>query len=102
MAWSLLNHMIADKVKALLDAQKDNYGPDVPRFFSREKAEAIIHAAIWGYSSREDGTAGCYAFMNLMDALGIKTWSVDEDEAKAIQELRAKRAQERCALTSTE
>jgi hypothetical protein len=96
MAWSLLNHMIADKVKALLDDQS-GYGPDVPRFFPREKAEAIIHAAIWGYSSREGGDAGCYAFMNLMDALGIKAWTFDEDEAKEIREMWTRRMRERAA-----
>jgi hypothetical protein len=94
MAWSLLNHGAADKVAELLDEVKDNYPPEVTRFFPREKAEAIIHAALWGHSSRVDGTAGCYAFMNLMDALGFKGWTYDAEEAAVLTEYRTRRAKE--------
>jgi hypothetical protein len=65
MAWSLLNHEIADSVNELLDARKDDYPPEVARFFSREQAAAIIHAALWGYGVRADSTAGVYAGMSL-------------------------------------
>lgn len=97
MAWSLMNHMIADKVETLLDEKREAYPPDVVRFFSREKALSIIHAAIWGYSVREDSTAGAYAFMNLMHALGIKQWTFDADEAAQFQALREKINREKYA-----
>jgi hypothetical protein len=100
MAWSLLNHMIADKVNELLDGQKDSYPPEVKRFYSREQAAAIIHAVLWGHASREDSTAACYAAMNLFDALGLKQWTFDEDEAAAFQELRQKRLREKYAALS--
>ena len=87
MSWSLLNHMAADKVNELLDAHKDDYPPDVDRFFSREKAAAIIHAALWGYAVRSDSTAGCYAGSNLFDALGLKWWTLDDVEGAACQAL---------------
>ena len=86
MAWSLLNTTIADKVSELLDEHKDAYPPDVPRFFSREQALSIIHAAIWGYAVREDSTAGCYAADNLYNALGLKGWTFDESVAKRMNE----------------
>lgn len=94
MAWSLLNHMIADKVNDLLDTQKDAYGPEETRFFSRETAAAIIHAAVWAHGCRESSTAAVYAASNLFNALGLKGWTFDEDEAAALQEFRRKRAQE--------
>jgi hypothetical protein len=91
MAWSLLNHIAADKVSALLDEHKDTYPPDEPRFYSREQAAAIIHAALWGYSVRADSTAGCYAGTNMFEALGLKWWTFDEDDALAHRELAQKR-----------
>jgi hypothetical protein len=100
MAWSLLNAMIADKVTALLDEQKDSYPPEVARFYSREQAAAIIHAALWGYSCRSDSTAGCYAGSNLFDALGLKSWTFDEDEAAAFHEIRNKMLREKYAADS--
>lgn len=81
MTWSLLNHIIADKVTELLDGAKDNYPPEVKRFYSREQAASIIHAALWGYGVREDSTAGAYAASNLFEAIGIKWWTFDDDEA---------------------
>lgn len=87
MAWSLMNHMIADKVNALLDEQKDVYPPEVKRFYSREQAAAIIHAVLWGYGVREDSTAGCYAGTNLFDALGLKWWTFTEEDAAAHRDL---------------
>jgi hypothetical protein len=100
MTWSLMNHMIADKVGALLDEQKDVYGPEVERFFSREKAAAIIHAAIWGYGVRADSTAGAYAAMNLFDALGLKGWTFDQQEADALERFRQERCSRRAANAS--
>lgn len=82
MAWSLLNHLIAEKVEELLKEQDCSYGPDVKRWFSREQAAAIIHAALWGYSVREDSTAGCYAAHNLTETLGIKWQCFDEQSAE--------------------
>jgi hypothetical protein len=100
MTWSLLNHMVADKVSELLDGQRDAYPPEVTRFFPREKAAGIIHAALWGYAVRDDSTAGCYAFSALMDTLGIKSWVFDEDEAAVLRDYRIKKAQAiRAALT---
>ncbi|EIM25699.1 hypothetical protein [Microvirga lotononidis] len=95
MAWSLLNHMIADKVNELLDTQKDSYGPEEERFYSREVAASIIHAAVWGYSCRSSSTAGVYAATNLLNALGLKFWSFDDEEAAALQEFRRARARSR-------
>lgn len=88
MAWSLLNHMIADKVNALLDEQKDAYPPEVKRFYSREQAAAIIHAVLWGHAVREDSTAACYAATNLFDALGLKNWTFDEEESAIFNRAR--------------
>lgn len=89
MAWSLKNHMIAGEVEKLLDADKDAYPPEVKRFFSREQALAIIHAAMWGYGVREDSTAGAYAALNLYNALGLKGWTFDQEEADALNRFRA-------------
>lgn len=97
MAWSLMNHMIAEKVAALVDEQKDGYPPTVVRFFTREKALGIIHAALWGHGVREDSTAGCYAFMNLMEVLGIKSWTFDEDEAAEFRVVRERLQREKYA-----
>jgi hypothetical protein len=85
MAWSLLNHMVADKVEELLKAHDDDYPPDVKRWYTREQAAAIIHAAIWAYSVREGSTAGCYAASNLFDALGLKWQCFDEKTAEWAQ-----------------
>lgn len=99
MSWSQMNHRIAEQVDALLDTQKDAYPPDVARFYSRDTAAALIHAAIWGYSVRADSTAGVYAAENLFEALGLKAWSFDAEEAKEFQALRHKR--QRDALKET-
>lgn len=82
MAWSLLNHMIADKVEALLKEQDAAYGPEVRRFYSREQAASIIHAVLWGYGVRDDSTAGVYAAHNLFTALGLKWQCFDEQSAE--------------------
>lgn len=80
--------MIADKVNALLDEQKDAYPPEVKRFYSREQAAAIIHAVLWGYACRDDSTAGCYAANNLFDALGLKNWTFDDEESDIFNRAR--------------
>ena len=87
MAWSLLNGMIAEKVNALLDELKDEYPPSERRWYSREQAASIIHAALWGHSVRDGSTAGCYAADNMFKALGLKWWTFDEEHAKQHQEL---------------
>jgi hypothetical protein len=73
MAWSLYNHMIADQVKALLDASdEDNKDrADFTPSMEREKAENAIHAILWAYSSRAGDTAAGYAWLNLWRALGV-------------------------------
>ena len=76
---SLLNMILADKVSALVDEAGTSYGPEQTRAISRENALGIIHCALWGHSSRDDGTAGAYAWMELMHLLGIKRWSFKED-----------------------
>ena len=91
MSWSQMNHRIADQIEALLDTQKDAYPSDVARFYSRDTAAALIHAAIWGYSVRADSTAGVYAAGNIFEALGLKAWSFDAEEAKEFHTLRHKR-----------
>ena len=90
MAWSLLNMMAAEKVKALLDEYKNEYPPEEPRFYTREQAEAIIHAVLWGHASRSSSTAGCYAADNLFKALGLKWWTFDEEHAVHHQALAQK------------
>lgn len=100
MAWSLLNHMIADKVNELLDSQKDAYPPEEPRFYSREQAAAIIHAALWGYSARASSTAGAYAGSNLFDALGLKWWTFDEADAARHQALAQQIMREKFSQSS--
>jgi hypothetical protein len=97
MPWSALNHMMADDVRKLLDRPEfqQEREPEMVRFFSREKAEAIIHAALWGYGVRATSTAGAYAFSNLMDALGLKNWTFNDEEAAVLSiEKAAKTNQE--------
>ncbi|MDR3488782.1 MAG: hypothetical protein P4M05_28255 [Bradyrhizobium sp.] len=93
MAWSLLNHMVADKVEALIKEQDDVYGPEVKRFYPTSVAKAIIHAALWGYGVRDDSTAGSYAGSALFDALGLKGWTFDQEEADALQRFRNEKRQ---------
>lgn len=80
MAWSLGNYMITEDVEKLVASKDDVYEPGIERAFSREQALSIIHAAIWGYGCRAGTTAGAYAFMNLMEALGIKAWSFEAED----------------------
>lgn len=87
-AWSLLNGMRAEEVEALIAHEDNSYDPDIVRFFPREKALAIVRSAIWGYAARQDSTAGAYAFMNLIEALGLKGWTFDQEEADALQRFR--------------
>lgn len=93
---SLLNVIIADKVKELLDLPAlQTYGPEEKRSIPREQAEAIIHAVLWGHSSRADATAGAYACLELMQALKLAFWSWDEVEAAACVEVRRRLWKER-------
>lgn len=75
MAWSLLNAMLAEKVKALLDDPHIRDCMDGERAMSRETAEAAVHAIIWAHSSRSGSTASAYALSNLYDVLGLETWT---------------------------
>lgn len=87
---------IDEKVNELLDANTGaHYGPEVRRFYSREQAAAIIHAALLGYSVRAGSTAGGYAAISLFEAIGLKFWSFDKDEAEACSALCMKLQQER-------
>jgi hypothetical protein len=91
MAWSLANILAAEEVEKLIAAKDDEYPPEIERFFDRGKALAIVHAALWGYGCRADSTAGAYAFMNLMEALGIKAWSFDEEDRQLLSDAYMKR-----------
>ncbi|WP_292325757.1 hypothetical protein [Mesorhizobium sp.] len=91
MVWSLANILAAEDVEKLVAKKDDEYPPEVERFFDRGKTLAIIHAALWGYGCREGSTAGCYAFMNLMEALGIKAWSFDEEDRKLLSDAYMRR-----------
>jgi hypothetical protein len=95
--WSALNHMLADDVGKLLDRPEFGQEADGERFFSREKTEAVIHAALWADRSRQGGTAGAYAFVNLMAALEIKNWTGDEAEAAMLNEFRNARIRAKAA-----
>ena len=96
MAWSLFNALIAEQVNALLDEAGKDYGPEVERFMSRDQAASVIHAALWAHGSRASSTAGVYAMMNLFEAIGLKNWTFDADEADAFNAVRASR--QRAAL----
>ena len=81
MAWSLLNAQIAPSVTALLDEiDKGNEGrPDMEnRAMPRERAESIIHACLWAYSSRSSDFAGAYAMDAFANSVGkdLATWVV--------------------------
>jgi hypothetical protein len=91
VAHSLLNIAIDPTVGALLDRAAALGGdyPDDLRFYSRAKAAAIIHAALWAYASRSDSTAGAYAAGNLFDAIGLKAWTFNSEEAATLNEIRA-------------
>lgn len=102
MAWSLLNHMIAEKVDALLDEAGQNYGPEQARALDRDVAAAVIHAALWAHSSRVDGTAGAYAMHNLFMALKLKNWTFDDEEADALHRFRNDRMRARAPKPATE
>lgn len=75
MAWSLMNHMAAQSVTTLLDEHEEQFGA----LHDRKKAEGIIHAALWLCASRPDSTAAAYAWMKLMEVLGIKRWFFSEE-----------------------
>jgi len=79
---------VADMIEALLDTHDHLYPPGVPRFYSREKARAIIKAALWAYSARSDSTAGAYAAIDLFTALGLKDWTFEEEEAAVLRKHR--------------
>lgn len=90
-----MSDRIAEKVDELLEAVAAQYGPEVERFYSREQAAAIIHAALLGYSVRAGSTAGGYAAINLFEAIGLKFWSFDKDEAEACSALCMKLSHDR-------
>ncbi len=76
MNWSLFNGEIATAVTALLDHKAVRHDlMDEERAMKREQCLAVIHAALWAYTSRAGSTASAYAFQNLYDALGIESWT---------------------------
>lgn len=79
MSWSLLNNVMAEKVEALLNDEHIRQSlDDGQRALSREEALAVIHAALWAYSSRQGSTASAYAMKNMFDALHLDTWTFKE------------------------
>lgn len=90
MATPLLHYHTHDPVIALLDAvdAMGTSAPDDDRFYSREKAAALIQAVLWAYGSRKSSTAGAMAAMEMFHALGLKTWTFDEKEAQIFQNAR--------------
>ena len=76
MSWSLLNHMVAEHVDAVLSEVERVHGEPIP---DKDQARAGIHAVLWHATSRPGSTAAGYAWMNLMEALGIKRWSFRDD-----------------------
>lgn len=98
MSVSLLNVMLADDVERLLDNEMLRQDPDDDRRFSRDQARAIIHAALWAYSARADSMAAAYAFLSLMEAIGIKGWAFEDDEVDALADYRVKKWRETAAL----
>jgi len=79
MSWSLLNNVMAEKVEALLNDEHIRQSlEDGQRALPREEALAVIHAALWAYSSRKGSTASAYAMTNMYEALGLETWTFKE------------------------
>ena len=76
-----------DLIDALLE-KFDRYPPEVPRLFSREQARSIISGALAGYGSRSEGTSGAYAFLGIMDAIGIKGWTYQPGHEPELSRLR--------------
>lgn len=110
MSWSLMNHIIAEKVDSLVEGQTKSYAPEVERSMSREICLSVIHAALWAHGARGDSMAGAYAHLNLYNALGLKGWTFDDEEQALLVAHRTKRADEqraaylasRSAATGTE
>lgn len=100
MSWSLLNSMLAAEVDTLLSKAGEGLGENDARGISKEKALAAIHGIIWLYACRDGSTASAYASFNLFEALGLKDWSFDDEEAKAFQEVRAKMWRDRAIATT--
>jgi hypothetical protein len=79
MSWSLFNGMIATEVAALLDHEHVRHDlKDEERAMSREQCLAVIHGALWAYTSRAGSTASAYAFHNLYDSLNLESWTFKE------------------------
>lgn len=55
---------------------------------------------MWGYGVREDSTAGCYAGSNMFDALGLKGWTFDEDDAADLLRITNRRLREKYAAAA--
>jgi hypothetical protein len=66
---SLLNVLMADRVKALLEAPDLAGFADEERSMSKETATLIIHAVLWAYGARGGSFASCYAYDGLAEAL---------------------------------
>lgn len=95
MAWSLLNNLVAEDVKALLD--KVDAGSAEP-MMERQKAESIIHAVLWAYSCRSDSIAAYCAMEALRKAITEQTarWMLARFEAdRMVESARIAREQGR-------
>lgn len=66
---SLLNVMMADQVKALLEAPELSTYPDEERAMSKDTALSIVHGVLWAYSTRSGSFASAYAYDSLAAAL---------------------------------
>lgn len=66
---SLLNVLMADQVKAILEAPEMSGYADEERSMSKDTAMQIIHGVLWCYSARSGSFASVYAFDSLTAAL---------------------------------
>lgn len=89
MSWSLLNAVMAKDVEEILASE--HLRPELTddeRAMKKEECLAVIHAALWAYSSRAGSTASAYAFSNLYDALGLESWKFKERPTHSAGEQR--------------
>lgn len=64
---------------------------EVAPVLARDRVKKAIDALLGCGTTPAASSIGGYAFLHLMEALGIKTWSTDEAEAEVIGNLRARR-----------
>lgn len=73
---SLYNLMNAQRVDGFLKELED--ANQLP-FHDRDRLLQSIHMLIWLHSCRPGTTAGAYAMMGLMDAIGLERWEFKRD-----------------------